>query len=349
MIGSLRDKDKQIIACFAVLLLVFATSNLFLNLPKIKGFFTDPILSFKQESLPRIEIDTKHRINFLLFNLNSNKEVSKLLLATYDPEDKGIGFVALRSDIYTNIAYGNGVDLLNKSFLYGESGYGPSSVEDLLVTVSDTLAVHLDGYIYLKDFELNKDNLLSLKSKISGLENLWKVVALPNFLTTQSRTNLSLLNLAKVYSVVSSIRKDKITFRELGEDFYQKQEVDGNQRLTVYKESLDNFLSKILRDPLIDKEAAKIEIKNGTGKSGLATRASRLVNNLGLEVVSVDNAEVENVEKTLVINYSNKDFTAKKLGSVFDGEVINRPGEEGRRGDVVVVVGLNYYRSLYKE
>ena len=149
-----------------------------------------------------------------------------------------------------------------------------------------------------------------------------------------------------IYREIWQTKKEKITYFELGESYYQKNQRENITEVTLIKERVDNLVLRVFKDPMVEKEAAKIEVKNGTETAGLATRASRLVANLGVEVVAVESAELQNIERTLVIDYNGKSETAKRIADLFDGEVVERNPEEGRRGDIVVVMGFNYLKKL---
>lgn len=345
MFGFLRKTEKRLIIPSLLILLLFALLNLGNSFPKIRDFLFTPQFNFPN-SPSFNSLDLNERTNLLLFNLDDQGLVSRLVITSFNPEDKEIIFVSLNPETFVDLSFGQSRGKFSEVFLRGGSSF-PSGIEILMTSVSDNLALALDGYIYLKTFSLEKEELLDIKKEVGGLFNLWKVVKLQKLLTHELRTTLSLADLSSVYQKISSVRGDKITYRELGEVMYEEVEDKGIKYRLLKKEALDNFVQRRFKNQGVEKEAAKVEVKNGTGRPGLASRASRIVGNLGVEVVAIDNAELENIKKTLVIDYAHKPKTTRRLASIFEGEVIERPPEEGKRGDIVVVVGFNYYEKLF--
>lgn len=339
-------QNQKIILYFCIVLGACALLNFFWNIPKIRAFFTRPSFQFSATYPREGTFNPSRRANYLLFSLDSHQQVDSLVVATFDPEEREVDFISIDPKISTNLAYGFGVDCLCGAFFKGDFQPDPKGIDILYETVSDTLGIPFDGYFYLDKDRLTKEGLLRVKNELTGVGNMWKIVRLTHFLSTDTRTNIPLSKLSKLYQQLWQVRGDKYNYIELGTDYYQ-QITDGAQKNKVLiKDRFDNLVTYLFNDPEIEKEATKVEIRNGTGKSGLASRASRLVANLGVEVVAVDNAELTNVEKTLIIDYNSKPKTAERLAYVFDGEVIQRPPEEGKRGDIVVVVGNNYYQKL---
>ncbi len=345
--------DSKKIYRYALLLLgAFALLNFVFNLRNIQGFFTKPVFSFPQSVVKKGYFEPSRRNNYLLFNLNDQKEITKLVIATYNSEEKSLTFYDLRTDINVNLAYGFGEDKLSSAFFKGEHAPTPTSIELLRESVSDAFAIPLEGYFYFKNYELNEENLLGLKKKFTGLTNYWKVFWLGKLFGSEMKTDLSLTKVFQVWQKLGDIRADKFGYYSLGDDYYRELESEdkkevGQKKLYLNKDVFDNLVIQNFNDVPIEREAAKIEMKNGTAHPGLASRAGRMVANLGVEVVAVDNADIDSLDRTLIINYNEKNVTSKRLAYVFDAEIIERPPEEGKRGDIVVVVGNNYYEKIF--
>lgn len=343
---QLKLEGKRIYLYIFLVLLVFALLNLFFNIPNIQRFLTRPVFAFPSTDEREGSFNPSRRANYLVFGLDDHKQVNRLIVATFGPEDQEVDFISVNPKVYSNLAYGFGYDCLCVAFFKGDFQPNPKGIDILYQSVSDELSIPFDGYIYLAEKYLSREALLGVKKNITGVGNLWKIVGLNSFLASESRTNLPLSKLFKIYQKLTSVRSDKYNYIELGKDFYQEQGSEGNKKLILQKDRFDNFVSTNFNDPQIEREATRVEIRNGTGKSGLASRASRTVANLGMEVVAIDNAELEDVPRTLIIDYTNKPESTLRLAYSFDGEIIKRPPEEGKRGDIVVVVGHNYYQKL---
>jgi len=93
------------------------------------------------------------------------------------------------------------------------------------------------------------------------------------------------------------------------------------------------------RDKLA-KEAARIEIQNGTETAGLASRASTELRSLGYNVVRYGNADRFDYAETVIIYYSDKQYTLESLKAQLkvDDDMVMR--EDGPKSDVDIRVIL---------
>ncbi|MGQ9681460.1 MAG: LCP family protein [Anaerolineae bacterium] len=93
------------------------------------------------------------------------------------------------------------------------------------------------------------------------------------------------------------------------------------------------------RDKLA-KEAARIEIQNGTETAGLASRASTELRSLGYNVVRYGNADRFDYANTMIIYYSDKQYTLESLKAQLkvDDDMVMR--EDSPKGDVDIRVIL---------
>ena len=93
------------------------------------------------------------------------------------------------------------------------------------------------------------------------------------------------------------------------------------------------------RDQLA-REAARIEIQNGTETAGLASRASTELRSLGYNVVRYGNADRFDYADTVVIYYSDKRYTLESLKAQLKLDDDNVIREDGPADDVDIRVIL---------
>src|SRR3989338_6257569 len=305
MFQSLRLHDKQVLFFIGVALLLLALVNFLLHLPQIKDFIVYPHFRFETSFFKTQSSDTSRRTNMVLFSVSDANEVTNVVVTTYNPENQEVYFIKLDPKTTVNLAYGRGLNSLANAFQ-------EKNIDILLQTISDTFAIPIDGYFQLAQTDFSKENLLGLKKNITGVGNFWKIIHFGEF-GKKVKTNYNALSLFSIYREIWSIRADKFYYKELSQAYYLPEDQNGVTLTFFNKEQIDSLIDKLFNDPSIEKEAAKVEIKNGTGKSGLATRSSRLISNIGVEVVAIDNAELDNIQKTIIINYNQKNYTAGRI------------------------------------
>lgn len=86
----------------------------------------------------------------------------------------------------------------------------------------------------------------------------------------------------------------------------------------------------------------RVEVLNGTRINGLARRTSEMLQNQGIEVVEVANADQQDVEETQII-YHTIEEAAQRVGAMIRGEnIIPGSGENENAVDVTVILGKDF-------
>ncbi|MCZ8156169.1 MAG: LCP family protein [Leptospira sp.] len=88
------------------------------------------------------------------------------------------------------------------------------------------------------------------------------------------------------------------------------------------KVAFSKFASDVRSSYFSDGERARIEILNGTGKSGLARYGKALLNDKGLKVLTVDNAWDANFEKSIILNRSGNTQYTDAISETFQGRKV---------------------------
>ncbi|MFP4010661.1 MAG: LCP family protein [Spirochaetaceae bacterium] len=96
--------------------------------------------------------------------------------------------------------------------------------------------------------------------------------------------------------------------------------------------------------------AVSIELLNGTSVSGLARRTRELYAGYGFDVVSVDNADSEDVEHTRVIDRSGNIDVARRVANIIGATRIDsEPLSEESTIDVTVILGQDFDGTYVRE
>lgn len=91
-------------------------------------------------------------------------------------------------------------------------------------------------------------------------------------------------------------------------------------------------------------EAARLSVLNGAGVEGLATATSQHLQDQGLNVVEIANADRLDYQKSLVIDYTGKPYTTRYLSELLglsESQVLSQPTPDSEV-DVTVILGADW-------
>jgi len=250
-----------------------------------------------------------------------------IVVASLEP-GKNLTLLALPDNLYLEVPGGLGHYRLGSVYQLGELEEKGGGGELLVKTISNYLALFIDGYVEISTAD--KDHLLG---------------QLPLLLFKKGKTNLERWRLFKFWWQAERLRQDKIKYISLKETKILKKEKlpDDTEILTTENFRLDELMGKYFVDSQVKKEALKIEILNAAGRPGLAKKMARLVTNLGAEVINVGNYSVQ--YQTSSIKYQEKTiekkYTLQKLEKIL--QVKAKREELGEsRADILILVGKDY-------
>ncbi len=164
------------------------------------------------------------------------------------------------------------------------------------------------------------------------------------------RTNLGDDSLRGLLTELSKIDADRLVLQKVTGI---NREVDGKRLLFPhYDGELVQDIVKQTLNALANSDSASpadkiftIEILNGTPTKGLAKKAAEIFQSFGYDVLSVDNAEREDYDKTQVIdNYSNLD-AAKNIADVIRCKATSRQpmaAQSAASADFTIVLGKDF-------
>jgi LCP family protein required for cell wall assembly len=110
--------------------------------------------------------------------------------------------------------------------------------------------------------------------------------------------------------------------------------------------AIQNYIRNTLKDPYLAKENAVLNVLNGTGRGGLATRKADLLKSYGYNVTTVGDAPTKDYAKTQLIDMTNgkkpftKNYLEKRLG-VKATTRLPDPKIPTQGVDFVVILGQN--------
>jgi hypothetical protein len=225
--------------------------------------------------------------------------------------------------------------------------YGLGNLEDsqegialTAKTVSRLLGISIDGYLELQEAGFREfGNLFEGVAEVQGYFSLANISLLPKVLSLSHehlRTNLSLGELTRAVRFIWKVRGDKVEVLSLSKSALRDWE------------RLDYLLSPFWEDENFVGERLRIQVLNGTTKPGLASFASRIIENLGGEVVRADNYERQDLTRGFLVLNQSGSYTAKRLAYIF-GVVDSRPPQlpDEKRADITIILGIENYQKFF--
>ncbi len=277
------------------------------------------------------------RFNLLLITLEEVDEptslIKELSVFTLDANEGEVFVVKLPLEAEVLVPQGFGKHQLNAVYSLGALAKHQANLDLTAQTVSQLLAVPIDGYIVTDPAGLGQID--------QYLGGGWRMVKLlPNFLTELRRsikTNLTFPSLLRVGQFIWSAKADGEGWNIPKEELFDWQ-------------NLDLELVKRFTDLKIVEERLKIQILNATEKQGLATHVARYVKNLGGDVIILGNFERTDIKQSFIVVDSplaEETHTVKRLMEVLQIEEVRKEFEGPQeRADLTIVLGLDSWKNL---
>lgn len=291
-------------------------------------------IQFTQSLFSPWKLTTNKVRNYLWngeFNINVLIRSDHISLLSYNPKQAKLTLVNIPDETFLEVPYGFGLWQLRAVYELGQSQKKIGGDKLLQDTVSNLLAVPIDGFLDLSSLQPQKSAASILntlrKNPFSGLELLQAL-----------KTDLTVWELIRLKVSLGGVRFDKVSELRLDEVLDKTNLPDGTPVLTADPVKLDGVLSK-LADPTIVSEHKSIAVFNATNRPLLAQKAARLITNLGGNVIITNNAP-EPLKKTTISG--EKSATLERLRQIFlsDDKISNKEGSS--RAQINVTIGEDF-------
>lgn len=293
-------------------------------------------IQFTQSLFSPWKLTTNKVRNYLWngeFNINVLIRTDHISLLSYNPKQAKLTLVNIPDETFLEVPYGFGLWQLRAVYELGQSQKKIGGDKLLQDTVSNLLAVPIDGFLDLSSLQPQKSAASILntlrKNPFSGLELLQAL-----------KTDLTVWELIRLKVSLGGVRFDKVSELRLDEVLDKTNLPDGTPVLTADPVKLDGSLSK-LADPTIVSENKTIAVFNATDQPLLAQKAARLITNLGGNVIITTNAG-KILEKTQIEGV--KSATLKRLRQIFATDDKISTAEESSRAQINLLVGEDYIK-----
>lgn len=270
------------------------------------------------------------------FNINLLLRSKSIALFSYNPKGEKLSIINIPDEVFLDVPGGFGKWQLRSIYDFGQSQKGVGGDRLLADSLSDFLAVPVDGFL---DFSTDQNQKTPAEIVNALRKNPFSAASLFSGL----KTNLTMWELLKLSFGISSVRFDKVKELDLGSlDVLDKENLpDKTLVLTADPVKLDSVLR--LTDPVIVEERKSIAVLNATDHPQLANKAARLLTNLGGNVIITANAKVP-LKKTQIVGEDS--LTLKRLRQIFaSDDKISTPGEDliYQRAQINVLLGEDFF------
>lgn len=351
------QKDKKVkknlsLVFFALgllisLILTAKTFSLF------NGFFS----SFSQgiNSQRNYSWDGKSAVNiaFVQTDVKNASDTKEVSLISLNPKDEKITILHISNLVYTEVPKNYGAWQIGSIYKLGQEENPKIGANLLKLSLMKLTGLPVDGIIITQ----NNNQNFRVEDQILGLRK--------NFLTivpfiSSVKTDLNPFELSKLSLSFSSIRADKVVSLDFEKSNVTESKLlpDSSRVLGVDKIRLDTFIRQNLSDSTISEENLSVAVFNATEQPGLAQEASRIITNLGGNVIIT--SSTENTQKTSSVLIKDEDDaikdsqTYKRLNQIFAPNCLKQkcftedPRINSSRAQINIVLGEDYFDTWHK-
>lgn len=250
------------------------------------------------------------------YNFNLLIRSPALALLSYNPQDNRVMIVEVPDETFLEVPHGFGTWQARSIYDLGQSQKGIGGDQLLKEALTAFFAIPIDGFIDFSRLKTPKSAAeiveILRKNPISGF----------NFLSAL-KTDLTMWEILKLKWGISSVRFDKIQQLNLIKlNVLEREKLADGTPIFIYDPvRLDSVLLDF-QDSVITSERKTIAVFNATDHPQLAQKWTRLITNLGGNVIITGNAEVR-LMKTQVLGENSS--TLKRLQQIFVLDCQNNP------------------------
>lgn len=181
--------------------------------------------------------------------------------------------------------------------------------------------------------------LKALAKKVLNPMTIFKIPRIAKTLTMYVETNMDPGEIVKYANILRQIRPEDIEMAVLpGIDRY----INGISYYLVDINKTQELVDKYFRNIDPSNLGLNIEVLNGSGISGAASRAANRLKSYGFNVRKVGNADSFNYKTTRIIYSEGKLEKAKEIASIIKGTELIEQNPDNSDVDIIVIIGRDY-------
>lgn len=171
--------------------------------------------------------------------------------------------------------------------------------------------------------------------KVMNFNSLINIPSIVSSLAEYINTNMNVNEVISLLKLMKNIDRDKIWVETIyGEPKY----IDGVSYLVPDEEDVIKKVQYLIENK---NRGLKVEVLNGNKTPGIAHRVAKQLEEIGFNVVNIDNADCFDYQKTVLIIYSEGLKVDEYLNQILDDVEIIRKEDPNRDVDMTVIIGKN--------
>ena len=240
--------------------------------------------------------------------VNKDKNLS---LLSFNPTENTLIVLNIPDDTYLEVPQKHGSWMVSSVYNLGQSVKEPLGSRLLVYSVSNFLGIPIDGFLQSELEDLDAQTM------VDGLrQNPFSIL---KYLSLDSNLNKS--EKLRLFWGISRVRFDKVTEIDLQTNLTLTSLADRTQVLTADPVRLNTIAANFIENSF-KTERLEIAVVNATEIGGLAFKASRLIENIGGDVV-ITTTSSRKSKNTFLIGSNSKSFD--RLSQIFNSDCLNNP------------------------
>lgn len=214
---------------------------------------------------------------------------------------------------------------------------------------SDYLSYSLDGESAEERIKREHDLVIGLLRKLSQMYDAKFAAAFQKYLFEEINTNLDSKSFDSFLQELKSLELERVVFqqvlgtrRKVDSQILYFPHYDGKllrETVKQMQDSLSDF--DVLRD---EKLVVSLEIQNGTGRNGLASRTAQIFKSYGYEIASIKNADSNRYENTVILDKKGDPAAAQRVANLIKCQKIHTDVDQNRDEtvDIIIILGKDF-------
>lgn len=347
--GKVRELKK-----IKLILLTLAILIILLILGKTTSLVTSISTPFSTKSalFKNIKRDHKTNLNLIVAYLK-DKDKTAISVLSYSPKDKKITILNLSDQIYLELPKDFGSWQISSIYPLGQQENPKIGAKLLQLSVYKLLGVPIDGILMVSDPELaKKPQKLISRLKVNPLNIFGSMSTFDS--------NLGAFQKFNYLWAISKVRQDKIISLDLAQSSITESKLlpDSTRVLGIDSYKMDYYIRQNMVDEVFLDEGLSVAVYNSTEFPGMANLASRIITNMGGNVVFTGTTQEHRKTSGIFINTNDitsaKDSsTTQRLTQIFAPDcagtpcITDDPKIHSSRAAVNIVLGKDFFDFWY--
>lgn len=306
-----RGKSRSYLGIIVCAVIVVFASVFLTAIITSWGLLNKPLVSADDFSPNNSSFDKKRTMRILIVLLDTleQKKIEKMYLLSLNPVLENTSLIFLPSNLSGGV---------------GEWYVGDNTAS-FIKQVGVGVGFPIERYIFIE-----KEGLNEVNKQMGGCSwnTCFSLLRIPSYiklytsLSSNINTNLSLNDLGTAFSFLNSLKES---------DFY-----------TFESDFVCTYKPIQLYDPGLQQDGLRISVLNGTPLPGLASRVSKVLENLGANILEVGNADRSDYQTSQLVGDNINSYAASFVMQTFNITQKRPPASSlERRADLTIILGLD--------